>query len=129
MNIPEHLKYSKEHEWVRVEDDHAYIGITDFAQGELGELVYIEVDTVGETVEKDEVFGTIEAVKTTSDLYMPVSGEIVEFNTILDENEGDNPGLVNTNPYVEGWIIKIKLTDTSELDTLMDAEAYAAIIA
>lgn len=129
MNTPEGLKYSKEHEWIRVEDDHAYIGITDFAQGELGELVYIEVDTVGETIEKDEIFGTIEAVKTTSDLYMPVSGEIVEFNAELDENEGDNPGVVNADPYQGGWIIKIKLTDSAQLDDLLDAEGYKAIIA
>lgn len=102
MNIPENLRYSKEHEWVRIEGDEAYIGITDFAQSELGELVYIEIDTVGQTVERDEVFGTVEAVKTTSELFMPVTGEIIEFNPSLDEADGDNPGLINEDPYGDG---------------------------
>ncbi|RMF21939.1 MAG: glycine cleavage system protein GcvH [Bacteroidetes bacterium] len=129
MNIPANLKYSEEHEWIRPEADGiAYVGITDFAQGELGELVYVEVDTVGETLGKGEVFGTVEAVKTTSDLYMPVSGEILEFNPQLDENEGDNPTLINEDPYGEGWIVKIRMTDPSELDGLLDAEAYQALI-
>ena len=128
MNIPQNLKYSKEHEWLRIEDDEAYIGITDFAQSELGELVYIEVETVGETIGKDEVFGTIEAVKTTSDLYMPVSCEILGFNSELDESEGDNPGLINEDPYGKGWIIKAKLTNTGELDDLMDADSYKELI-
>ena len=128
MNNPENLKYSREHEWIRVEGDEAYIGITDFAQSELGELVYVEVDTVGEEIGKDEVFGTIEAVKTTSDLFMPVSGKILEFNSELDENEGDNPGVINEDPYNQGWIIRIKMSDPSELDDLLDAGAYSELV-
>ena len=128
MNFPSDLKYTKEHEWIRVDGDHAYIGITDFAQSELGELVYVEVETVGETIAKDEIFGTVEAVKTTSDLYMPVSGEIIEFNGKLDETDGDNPGLINEDPYGDGWIVKIKLTNPSELDGLLDAEAYTVLV-
>lgn len=128
MNFPDNLKYTKEHEWIRMDGDVAYIGITDFAQSELGELVYVEVDTVGETIAKDEIFGTVEAVKTTSDLFMPVSGEILEFNSKLDEADGDNPGLINEDPYGDGWIVKIKLTKPEELDELMDAEAYAASV-
>lgn len=128
MQIPSHLKYTEEHEWLRVEGDTAYIGITDFAQGELGELVYIEVDTVGDTIEKNEVFGTVEAVKTTADLYMPISGTILEFNPAIDEAEGDEPTLVNESPYEKGWIIKIKIIDPSELDDLMDAAAYEALV-
>jgi len=128
-NIPDNLKYSKEHEWVRVEDDGiAYIGITDYAQDQLGELVYIDVDTVGETVEIDGTFGTAEAVKTTSELFMPVSGEVLEFNPELNEDEGDNPTVINEDPYGKGWIIKIKMTDPEELATLLDAKAYAAEI-
>ncbi|MCL4144871.1 UNVERIFIED_CONTAM: hypothetical protein GTU68_021994 [Idotea baltica] len=126
--IPAELKYSKEHEWVKVlEDNTAIIGITDFAQGELGELVYVEVETVGEELAKDEIFGTVEAVKTTSDLFMPVSGKILEFNSELDESEGDNPGIINTDPYDKGWVVKIQLTDVSELEELMDANAYGEI--
>lgn len=128
MNHPENLKYTKEHEWVLIDGDVATIGITDFAQSELGELVYVEVDTVGETIEKDEVFGTVEAVKTTSDLFMPVSGEILEFNSELDESEGDNPALINTDPYEGGWIIKVKMSDTSEVEGLMDQAAYLELI-
>lgn len=128
MNFPDNLKYTKEHEWIRVEGDVAYIGITDFAQGELGELVYVEVETVGETIAKDEIFGTVEAVKTTSDLFMPVSGEILEFNSKLDETDGDNPGLINEDPYGDGWIVKIKLTKPEELEELMDSAAYAASV-
>lgn len=128
MNFPQDLKYTKEHEWIRVEGDYAYVGITDFAQGELGELVYVEVDTVGEVVEKDEVFGTVEAVKTTSDLYMPVTGEIVEFNEALSDKGGDNPGLINEAPYGDGWIVKIKLTQPAQLADLMDSVAYAASV-
>jgi len=128
MEYPSNLKYTKEHEWVRVEGDEAYIGITDFAQSELDELVYVEVDTVGETLDKDEVFGTVEAVKTTSELYMPIGGEILEFNPELDEAEGDNPTLVNEDPYGKGWIVKIKISDASELDDLMDAEAYEELV-
>ncbi len=129
MNFPKDLKYTKEHEWIRVDGDHAYVGVTDFAQSELGELVYVEVETVGETITKDEIFGTVEAVKTTSDLYMPVSGEILEFNSKLDETDGDNPGLINEDPYGDGWIVKIKLTNPSELDGLLDADAYTALVA
>ena len=128
MEIKEGLKYSKEHEWVRVEGNEAYIGITDFAQSELGEIVYVEVETVGETIAKDEIFGTIEAVKTTSDLFMPVSGKILEFNSKLDENDGDEPGLVNSGPYGDGWIVKIEISDASELEGLMDAEGYIALV-
>ncbi len=129
MNIPAELKYTKEHEWISVEGDVATIGISDFAQSELGELVYVEVETVGETLAKDEVFGTVEAVKTTSDLFMPISGEILEFNKHLDENEGDDPTKANNDPYGEGWIIKVKMSDPSELDDLMDAKAYKALVA
>ena len=128
MTFPENLKYTKEHEWIRVEGDTAYVGITDFAQGELGELVYVEVDTVGQTIAKDEIFGTVEAVKTTSDLFMPVSGEILEFNNLLDESDGDNPGLINTDPYGDGWIVKVKLVNADELADLLDAAAYAALV-
>ncbi len=128
MNVPENLKYSKEHEWVRVEGDEAFIGITDFAQSELGELVYIELDTVGQTVEREEIFGTVEAVKTTSELFMPISGEVLEFNPMLDESDGDNPGLINSDPYGDGWIIKVKISNMSQLDDLMDAAAYAEMI-
>ncbi len=129
MNILEELMYSKEHEWVRVEGNVATIGITDFAQKELGEIVYVEVETVGETIEKDEIFGTIEAVKTTSDLFMPISGKVLEFNSKLDENEGDTPDLVNSEPYGEGWIIKIEVSDAAQLEELMDAAGYKELIA
>lgn len=129
MNHPENLKYTKEHEWVRVEGNGiAVIGITDFAQSELGELVYIEVDTVGDSIGKDEVFGTVEAVKTTSDLFMPLSGEVLEFNSDLDESEGDNPGLINEDPYEGGWVVKIKISDESELEALMDHATYMSVI-
>ncbi|MCB0560509.1 MAG: glycine cleavage system protein GcvH [Lewinellaceae bacterium] len=129
MNFPDNLKYTSEHEWVRLEDGHiAYVGITDFAQSELDELVYIEVETVGETLEKDEPFGTVEAVKTTSELFMPVSGKILEFNPALDESEGDDPTLVNSDPYGEGWIIKMEVSDPGELESLMDAEAYEKLV-
>lgn len=129
MNHPENLKYTKEHEWVRVEEDGVVvIGITDFAQSELGELVYVEVDTVGDSIDKDEVFGTVEAVKTTSDLFMPLSGEVLEFNSELDESEGDNPGLINEDPYEGGWIVKIKISDESELEGLLDHETYMGLI-
>ncbi|NNE29983.1 MAG: glycine cleavage system protein GcvH [Saprospiraceae bacterium] len=130
MNFPENLKYSKEHEWIRVEDGNiAVIGITDFAQGELGDLVYVEVESVGEELGIDEVFGTVEAVKTTSDLFMPVSGKVVEFNPALDENEGDNPTLINSDPYGEGWIVKVEMSDPEELSNLMDSTAYSEIVA
>ena len=120
MTFPENLKYTKEHEWVSVEGDTAKIGITDFAQRELGDIVYVEVDTEGEELDKDEVFGTVEAVKTVSDLFMPVSGKVVEFNEALE----DEPELINKDPYGEGWIIKIKLNNPGDLAELLDANAY-----
>lgn len=129
MSNPKDLKYSKEHEWIRVDGDTAYIGITDFAQGELGELVYVEVETVGETIAEGEVFGTVEAVKTTSDLFMPVGGEILEFNSKISDAGDDDPGLINSDPYGDGWIVKIKISDASELDALMDAAAYGELVA
>ncbi len=130
MNIPSSLKYTEEHEWIRIEADGstAYVGITDFAQGELGELVYIEVETVGEELEKGEVFGTVEAVKTTAELFMPVSGKVLEFNPGLSESGGDNPALINNDPYGDGWIVKIQLSNPSEVDELMSAESYQAMI-
>jgi glycine cleavage system H protein len=119
------LKYSKYHEWIKVLDDQtALIGITDYAQSELGDIVYVEVETEGETLDKEEVFGTVEAVKTVSDLFMPVSGEVLEFNAILE----DEPEKINTDPYGDGWIIKIKISDPSQLDDLMDAQAYQEYI-
>lgn len=128
-NVIDSLKYTKEHEWVKIEDDGTVVvGITDFAQGELGEIVYVEVDTVGEEVEKDEVFGTVEAVKTTSELFMPISGEVLEFNPALDENEGDDPGLINNDAYGEGWIVKIKPSNESELAELLDSATYKELI-
>lgn len=128
MNIPDNLKYSKEHEWIRVEEGNiAYVGITDFAQSELGELVYIEVDTLGEVVDKDGVFGTAEAVKTTSELFIPVTAKILEFNPELDESEGDNPGCINEDAYAN-WIVKVEIQDMAELDSLMDAEGYGELI-
>ena len=125
MNIPSNLKYSKDHEWVRVEGDMAYIGITDFAQSELGEIVIVDITTEGETLASEAVFGSIEAVKTVSDLFMPVGGEVLEVNPKLE----DNPELVNSDPYGEGWMIKVKMTDPSEAGKLLDAEAYKALIA
>ena len=126
---PDNLKYTKEHEWVIINDGIATVGITDHAQNELGEIVYVEVDTVGDTIEKDEVFGTVEAVKTTSDLFMPISGEIVEFNPAIDETEGDDPSLMNSDPYGDGWIVKIKVNDESDWDDLLSHEAYSELIA
>jgi glycine cleavage system H protein len=129
MTIPSNLKYTNEHEWIRIEKGNiAYVGITDFAQGELGEIVYVEVETVGEELSKDDSFGTVEAVKTTSDLFMPVSGKVLEFNPEIDESEGDNASLINSDPYGKGWIVKIELSTPSELDALLDADAYAALI-
>lgn len=124
MNIPTNLKYTKDHEWVRVEGEVAVIGITDFAQQELGDIVYVEIETVGETLEKEEVFGSVEAVKTVSDLFMPLSGEVLELNENLDAN----PELVNTDPYNDGWMVKVKISDQSELDDLLDSDAYSALI-
>lgn len=124
MNIPQELKYTQDHEWVRIEGDEATVGITDFAQGELGDIVYVEVETVGETLSKEDVFGTVEAVKTVSDLFVPLSGEIVTFNEALE----DTPELVNDDPYGDGWIVKIKLNDTSEIENLLSNEGYQAVI-
>jgi glycine cleavage system H protein len=124
MEFPQNLKYTKEHEWVRVEGDVATVGITEYAEGELGDIVYVEVESVDETIAKDEVFGSVEAVKTVSDLYMPVSGEVIEFNENLEET----PETVNEDPYGEGWMIKVKMSDMSELEDLMDAAAYQASI-
>ena len=124
MNIPSALKYTKEHEWLRVEGDVAYVGITDFAQGELGDIVFLEIETCGESLAAEEVFGTIEAVKTVSDLFMPVSGDVLEINDLLE----DHPELVNTDPYGKGWLIKITLKDSSEVNNLLSAEQYAALL-
>ena len=131
MKFPDDLRYTREHEWIKLTDETtsdgrpvAIAGITDFAQSELGELVYIEVETVGENLSKDEVFGTVEAVKTTSDLFMPISGEVLEFNDAISESGGDDPGLINSDPYGEGWIIKIVPQDVNEIDQLLDAAAY-----
>jgi glycine cleavage system H protein len=120
MNIPDSLKYTKDHEWLKVDGDTALIGITDFAQGELGDIVFIEIETEGEQLSKHDVFGTIEAVKTVSDMYMPVSGEVIEVNPKIM----DTPEVVNKDPYGEGWLIKVKIEDASEIDGLMDATAY-----
>lgn len=124
MNLPENLKFTKDHEWVLIEGNTATVGITDFAQGELGEIVYVEIETEGETLEREEVFGTIEAVKTVSDLFMPLSGEITEFNTKLEEN----PEAVNENPYEDGWMIKMTISNEEEIAELLDAEAYKALV-
>ena len=128
MILPEDLKYTKEHEWVSIKDGVATIGITEHAQSELGEIVYVEIETVGEDVAKDEVFGTVEAVKTTSDLFMPLTGKVVEFNDQLNEEEGDNPGLINEDPYGEGWIIKIEIADETEAAELLSAADYKNLI-
>ena len=122
MNFPDNIRYTSEHEWIRVEGDEAFVGITDYAQSELGEIVFVDVPTLGETVAQGEVFGSIEAVKTVSDLNMPVTGEVLEVNSALDAE----PELVNNDPYGEGWIIRISVKDAAELDSLMDAKAYEA---
>ena len=124
MNVPAELKYTKEHEWIRVEGEEAVVGITDYAQSQLGDIVFVECETVGDALEAGETFGTVEAVKTVSDLYLPVAGEVLEFN---EELEGD-PELVNKDPYGKGWIVKIKISDETELDGLLNADAYKAII-
>ena len=124
MNVPSNLKYTKEHEWVRVEGDNAFVGITDFAQGELGEIVFVEVEIVGETLNQGDVFGSVEAVKTVSDLFLPVGGEILEFNEKLE----DAPELVNSDPYGEGWMVKIAIADVAELEGLLSAEEYSALL-
>lgn len=124
MNFPSELKYTKDHEWVRVEGNEAFIGITDFAQRELGDIVYIDINTVGEEVGKDEVFGTVEAVKTVSDLYMPLTATVLEVNTALN----DSPELVNTDAYGEGWMVKVTISDASQIDELLSADAYQALV-
>lgn len=124
MNIPANLKYTSDHEWIRVEGNEAYVGITDFAQSELGEIVFVEVETVGETIEANAVFGSVEAVKTVSDLNLPVTGEILEFNEELE----DHPELVNEDPYGKGWMVKISVNNPAELEGLLDAAGYQAII-
>ncbi|MBN2518989.1 MAG: glycine cleavage system protein GcvH [Bacteroidales bacterium] len=124
MNIPGNLKYTKEHEWIKAQGNEAIVGITDYAQGELGDIVFLEIETVGEELGKDEVFGTVEAVKTVSDLFMPVSGKVIEFNTKLE----GTPELVNKDPYGEGWLIKITVKNQGELDELFDADGYRSLI-
>ncbi len=124
MNIPAELKYTKDHEWIKIDGDIATIGITAFAQSELGDIVYVDVDTLDETVAKDEVFGSVEAVKTVSDLFMPLTGEVIEFNEDLE----DNPESVNSDPYGAGWMIKIQISDTAEIESLLDADGYKNII-
>jgi glycine cleavage system H protein len=124
MNVPGELKYTKDHEWIRIEGDYAYVGITDFAQGELGDIVFVEVETVGEALGKEDVFGTIEAVKTVSDLFMPLSGEILELNPLIEES----PDVINKDPYGKGWMIKIKISDPSEAKDLLSADNYTALL-
>jgi len=124
MNIPADLKYTKDHEWIKVDGDEATIGVTDYAQGELGDVVYVEIETEGETLDKEEVFGTVEAVKTVSDLFMPISGEVVAVNSTLT----DAPDTVNSDPYGEGWMVKVKMSDPSQLDGLLSAEDYKSEI-
>ena len=124
MSFPNDVKYTKDHEWLRIEGNKAYVGITHFAQSELGDIVFIDVDTEGESLEKEEVFGSVEAVKTVSDLFMPVNGEVLEFN----ENLEDNPELINSDPYGEGWIIKVSISDSSELEDLLSSEDYQNLV-
>jgi len=124
MNTPSELKYTKDHEWIKISDGIATVGVTEFAQSELGDIVYVDVDTIDETLAKDEVFGSVEAVKTVSDLFMPLSGEVIEFNEGLE----DSPESVNSDPYGEGWMIKIKISDPSEIDSLLSADDYKEII-
>jgi len=123
MKIPENLKYTKDHEWLRVEGNEGFVGVTDFAQSELGDIVYIEVETVGETIEKEETFGTIEAVKTVSDMFMPVTGEVLQFNAALEAN----PELINKDPYGEGWVVKIKITKPEEINELLSSQKYSEL--
>lgn len=125
MNFPEQLKYTQEHEWIRLEGDVAIVGITDFAQGELGDIVFVEVETIGKNIAKDAVFGTVEAVKTVSDLFLPVAGEVIEFNTALN----NSPELINSDPYGEGWIVKLKPSNLGDLSELMDVATYKSFIA
>lgn len=127
MNIPDNCRYTKDHEWIRLDNANtAYVGITDFAQSELGELVYVEVDTVGQTVEAGAVFGTVEAVKTTSDLFMPITGKVLEFNEAVGDS--GNPALINEDPYEAGWIIKIELSNPADFDRLLNSDDYRALI-
>jgi glycine cleavage system H protein len=135
VDFPENLRYTSDHEWILLTEEDsndgnqlAVVGITDYAQNELGELVYVEVDSLGEELQKGAVFGTVEAVKTTSDLFMPVSGEIVAFNPELDEKKGDNPAIINEDPYGKGWIIKLRITDPEELETLLNWEKYKSLV-
>ncbi|WP_298763075.1 glycine cleavage system protein GcvH [uncultured Polaribacter sp.] len=124
MNIPSELKYTKDHEWIKIEGNVATVGITDFAQGELGDIVYVDVDTLDDTVQEGDVFGSVEAVKTVSDLFMPLTGEVIEFNETLE----DEPELVNTDPYDKGWMIKLEISDTSQIENLLDAAGYKSVI-
>ena len=124
MNFPKELKYTKDHEWLRIVGDNVYVGITSFAQGELGDIVFVDVDTEGEELEKEEVFGSVEAVKTVSDLFMPINGEVLAFNEKLE----DEPELINTDPYGDGWIIKISASDVGDLDVLLDANSYKKLV-
>ncbi|MCL7752299.1 glycine cleavage system protein GcvH [Polaribacter sp. Z022] len=124
MNLPSELKYTKDHEWIKIEDNIATVGITDFAQSELGDIVYVDVDTLDDSIEEGEVFGSVEAVKTVSDLFMPLTGEVIEFNEELE----DEPELVNSDPYGKGWMIKIEISDSSQINDLLDAEAYKELI-
>ncbi len=124
MNVPEDLLYTKDHEWIRMEGDMGYVGVTDFAQGELGDIVFIEIETKGETLEKEEVFGTIEAVKTVSDMFMPVTGEIIEVNSVLS----DNPDIVNKDPYGKGWMVKIRITNPDEASELLSPDQYKSLL-
>jgi glycine cleavage system H protein len=130
MQFPSNCKYTEDHEWIRLEGGNiAYVGITDFAQGELGDLVYIEVESVGKSLDAHAIFGTVEAVKTTSDLFLPVAAKVLEFNPDLDESKGGNPALINEDPYGKGWIVKIELANPADLDSLMDTAAYQALVA
>ncbi|KAA1245930.1 glycine cleavage system protein GcvH [Aquimarina sp. RZ0] len=124
MNTPSELKYTKDHEWVKIDGDIATVGITDFAQSELGDIVYVDIESVGDKLEQDEVFGTVEAVKTVSDLFLPLSGELIEFNEVLE----DDPELVNKDPYGEGWMVKIKISDTSQIEGLLSADGYKGLV-
>jgi glycine cleavage system H protein len=124
MNVPVNLLYTKDHEWIRIEDNIGYVGITEFAQGELGDIVFVEIETIGETINKEEVFGTIEAVKTVSDLFMPVSGEVLEVNPAIE----DSPDIINKDPYGEGWMVRIRLSNPAETNNLLTAEKYSALL-
>ncbi len=129
MNYPDNLKYTSDHEWILDNGDGtALVGITEFAQSELGDIVYVEIDTVGSKIAKGDVFGTIEAVKTTSELFMPIDGEVIEFNAVLDESGDDNPAIINEDPYGQGWIVKIKITDQKDIDSLLTAEDYTSLV-